>query len=100
LAVLAIAKPDPATADELSRALGEREVLRQEVSRSSGASGQGESQSVRRAQERLVLASEIASLPNLYGFLALAGDQPVRRLRLVPQQRDEVTDAFVAEDLC
>ncbi|KQZ39677.1 type IV secretion system DNA-binding domain-containing protein [Duganella sp. Root1480D1] len=100
LAVLAIAKSDPATADELSRALGEREVLRHELSRSSGASGQGESQSVRHAQERLVLASEISSLPNLGGFLALAGDEPVHRLRLVPQQWDEVTDAFVAEDLC
>ena len=100
LLVLAIAKSDPATADELSRALGEREVLRHEVSRSSGASGLGESQSLRQAQERLVLPSEIASLPNLEGFLALAGDEPVRRVHLTPQQRDEVADAFVQEDAC
>lgn len=100
LAVLAIAKSDPATADELSRALGEREVLRHEVSRSNGASGVGESQSLRHAQERLVLASEIAGLPNLDGYLALAGDQPVRRLRLVPRHRDDVTEAFVAEEAC
>jgi len=100
LIVLAIAKSDPATADELSRALGEREVLRHEVSRSSGASGLGESQSLRQAQERLVLPSEIASLPNLQGFLALAGDEPVRRLRLTPRERDEVAEAFVKEDTC
>lgn len=100
LAVLAIAKSDPATADELSRALGEREVLRNEVSRSSGASGLGESQSLRHVQERLVLASEITGLPNLRGYLALAGDEPVRRLRLVPRHREDVTDAFVAEDGC
>ena len=100
LAVLAIAKSDPTTADELSRALGEREVLRQELSRSNGASGLGESQSLRHAQERLVLASEIAGLPNLAGYLALAGDEPVRRLRLTPQSREDVTEAFVAEDLC
>ena len=100
LVVLAIAKSDPATADELSRALGEREVLRHEVSRSNGASGLGESQSLRHAQERLVLPSEIASLCNLAGFLALAGDEPVRRLRLTPQQRDEVTEAFMAEAAC
>ncbi|MBA3598871.1 MAG: type IV secretion system DNA-binding domain-containing protein [Methylibium sp.] len=100
LMVLAIAKSDPATADELSRSLGEREVLRHEVSRSSGASGLGESQSLRQAQERLVLPSEIASLPNLEAFLALAGDEPVRRVRLTPHRRDEVADAFVQEDAC
>lgn len=100
LVVLAIAKSDPATADELSRALGEREVLRQEVSRSNGASGLGESQSLRHTQERLVMASEIASLPNLAGYLALAGDEPVRRLRLTPRTRKDVTEAFVPEDAC
>jgi hypothetical protein len=100
LVVLAIAKSDPATADELSRALGERDVLRQEVSRSNGASGLGESQSLRHALERLVLPSEIASLPNLVGYLALAGDEPVRRLRLAPRSREEVTDAFVPEAAC
>lgn len=100
LAVLAVAKSDPTTADELSRALGEREVLRQEVSRSNGANGLGESQSLRHAQERLVLASEIAGLPNLAGYLALAGDEPVLRLRLAPQSREDVTDAFIPEDAC
>ena len=47
-----------------------------------------------------MLASEIAGLPNLEGFLALAGDEPVRRLRLMPESREDVTDAFVAEDSC
>lgn len=100
LVVLAIAKSDPATADELSRALGDREVLRQELSRSNGASGLGESKSLRHAQERLVMASEIAGLPNLSGYLALAGDEPVRRVRLMPKYREDVTEAFVAEDAC
>lgn len=100
LAVLAIAKSDPATADELSRALGEREVLRQEVSRSTGASGQAESQSLRHAQERLVLPSEISGLPNLEGYLALAGAEPVRHLRLKPRSRDNVTEGFVPEEAC
>lgn len=100
LLVLAVAKSDPATADELSRALGEREVLRQEYSRSNGAGGLGESQSLRQSRERLVLPSEIASLPNLEGFLALAGDEPVAYVRLTPQQRDEVIEAFVEEAAC
>ncbi|WP_373990903.1 type IV secretion system DNA-binding domain-containing protein [Duganella sp. BuS-21] len=100
LVVLAIARSDPMTADELSRALGEREVLRREVSRSNGANGLGESQSLRHAQERLVLGSEVAGLPNLEGYLALAGDQPVRRLRLTPRERVEVIDAFIPEEAC
>lgn len=100
MVVLAIAKSDPTTSDELSRALGERELLRREVSRSSGASGVGESRSLRHAQDRLVLASEIAGLPNLTGYLALAGDEPVRRLHLTPRSREDVAEAFVAEDAC
>ena len=85
---------------QMNEALGEREVLRHEVSRSNGSSGLGESQSLRHAQERLVLASEIAGLPNLAGYLALAGDEPVRRLRLTPRAREDVTEAFVPEDAC
>jgi type IV secretory pathway TraG/TraD family ATPase VirD4 len=100
LVVLAIAKSDPTTADEMSRALGEREVLRHEHGRTSGASGLGQSQSVRQAQERLVLPSEISSLPNLHGYLALAGDAPVAHIRLTPQQRDDVIEPFVEEVPC
>lgn len=100
LVVLGMAKSDPATSEELSMALGEREILRHEVSRSNGANGLGESRSLRHVKERLVLASEIAGLPNLQGFLALAGDEPVRRLQLSPVQREDVIEAFVPEDAC
>ncbi|WP_298924537.1 type IV secretion system DNA-binding domain-containing protein [uncultured Ramlibacter sp.] len=100
LAVLAIAKGDPTTADELSRALGEREILRRERSSSLGSSGLGESESLRQVQERLVLPSEIAGLRNLEGYLALAGDAPVARFRLAPQVRAQRRPPFIPEDAC
>lgn len=61
LAVFAIAKSDPDTAEAMSRALGEREVDREQVSVSQGSQGTSQSASVRRVKERLVLPSEICS---------------------------------------
>lgn len=100
LVVLAIAKTDPATAEEFSRALGEQEVLREEESRSLGANGTGVSQSLRRSRERLVLPSEISGLPSLHGFLAQAGDAPIVRMTLVPRERETVIEPFVEEAAC
>jgi type IV secretory pathway TraG/TraD family ATPase VirD4 len=100
LAVLGFARSDPATCEELSRALSERELLRTELSRSWGAGGIGESRALRQVRERLVLSTEIAGLPNLQGYLALTGDEPVRALRLTPAERDDVTEPFVAEAAC
>ena len=100
LVVLAIAKTDPTTADEFSRALGEREVLREEESRSLGANGNGVSQSLRRSRERLVLPSEISGLPSLEGFLAVAGAGPIVRITLTPRERDAVIEPFVEEPAC
>ena len=100
LVVLAIAKTDPATAEEFSLALGEREVLREDESRSTSASGTGVSQSLRRTRERLVLPSEISGLPSLQGFLAVAGDAPIVRLTLVPRERETGIEAFVEEPAC
>jgi len=100
LVVLGIAKTDPTTADELSRALGEREVVRHEQSRSIGASGLGATHSLRQQQERLVLPSEIAGLADLTGFLALAGDVPVARIRLARRERDTLIEPFVEEPAC
>ncbi|MFY3431992.1 type IV secretion system DNA-binding domain-containing protein [Achromobacter mucicolens] len=100
LLVLAIARTDPDTCEALSRSLGEREVQRAEASRSQGSQGTSRSVSLATVQERLVLPSEIATLPNLQGYLALTGDTPVRRVALVPQTRDTVTEAYAEEAAC
>lgn len=101
LLVLAVSKTDPDTCEHLSRALGEREVMREEESRSQGSQGsQGTSQSssFKRERERLVLPAEIAALPNLEGFLGLAGDAPVRRITLEPKAREQVANSYIGDD--
>ncbi len=100
LLVLALARTDPDTCDAMSRALGEREVQRADTSRSQGTQGTSRGVSLQIAQERLVLSAEIATLPNLHGYLALAGDTPVRKVCLVPRVREAVTDAYVEEAAC
>jgi len=100
LLVLGISRTDPDTADELSRALGEREVRQIEDSRSSGDAGNSRSLSVRQFSERAVMPAEIAALPDLTGYLALAGDVPIRKVKLVPQLREMVTEPYLEEEPC
>lgn len=100
LMVLAISRTDPDTCDALSRSLGEREIQRPDASRSQGTQGTSRGTSLQTAQERLVLPSEIAGLPSLQGYLTLAGDSLVRKVRLLPQIRDVVTEAYQEEAAC
>jgi type IV secretory pathway TraG/TraD family ATPase VirD4 len=100
LLVLAISKTDPDTAEAMSRALGEQEVRREEETRSHGSSGNSRSHSVRHATERVVMPAEISGLPNLVGFLALAGDSAIQRITLTPQRREMVTEPYLEEALC
>jgi type IV secretory pathway TraG/TraD family ATPase VirD4 len=80
----AVAKIDIDTAEVFSRALGEQELDRAVKSESRGAQGSSRSVSVQRMRERLVLPSQIAELPDLHAYLALAGAQPTRQVQLRP----------------
>jgi Type IV secretion-system coupling protein DNA-binding domain len=82
LVVLGGAKTDPRTCEDLSQSLGEHEVERESFSRTNGLRGETTSSQIQRARERVVLPSEIASLPDLTGYLAFAGDQPIARVKL------------------
>lgn len=77
---LILRSPDPDTADRLSRQIGDVErdrVQRSSSSSSSSALGQSgsssESSTVIRETRRAVLASEIQFLPDLEGYLLIAG---------------------------
>lgn len=88
---------DPETSRFMSRALGDQEVLR----RTEGGSEQpaGRSSSTWHEQlavESVALPSELQSLPNLQGFLSLAGDFPLARVKLpLPAKRPKAAEAFV-----
>jgi type IV secretory pathway TraG/TraD family ATPase VirD4 len=91
LVVLGGAKTDPKTCEDMSQSLGEHEVERDGHSRSRGFRGTSTSTHVQRTRERVVLPSEIASLPDLTGYLAFAGDHPIARVRLrIAQFRNRV----------
>ena len=95
LVAFAIAKADPDTSEAISRALGEHEIDR--AVETSGRSSQGSSKSVsvQRVRERLVLPSELNELPDLTAFLALAGDEPTRKIKFIPQNLPVIFPAFV-----
>ena len=82
LVVLGGAKTDPRTCEDMSQALGEHEVERENLNRMSGWKGESTSRQVQRTRERVVLPSEIASLPDLTGYLAFAGEYPVAKVKL------------------
>lgn len=94
LIALGIAKSDPDTSDMLSRALGEREVERSQAGRSQGPQGITQSETLQRSTERIVMASEISELPDLTAYVALAGDQPTRLVKVVPQHLPVVAAAM------
>lgn len=85
LVVLGIAKSDPDTSEVLSRSLGEREIERSQASRSRGPGGITIGETWQRSTERVALASEISELPDLTAYVALAGDQPIRLVDVIPR---------------
>ena len=75
------------TAQFASRLIGEREIVRDTVTRSRGAPLSGDSRgsvtrSVQHVIEQAVLASEIEQLPDLEGYLKLASRPHWHRVRL------------------
>ncbi len=84
---LYLAAGDPDTAEWCAKAIGDQERIRQEKSRSKrGLLGLGgdpsKSEAERQSIEKLVLPSELETLPALRGFLKLAGDHPVAKVKI------------------
>lgn len=84
--VLGGGRADSKTAEDLSRSLGEHEVERETVGETSNERGGSRSRTTRIERERVVMPSEIQSLPELTGYVAFAGDIPISRVRLSPQR--------------
>ncbi|WP_116522972.1 type IV secretion system DNA-binding domain-containing protein [Achromobacter insuavis] len=85
LVVLGGSKTDPATAEEMSKALGEHEVARPEYtdSRNPG-SARNTSERMVRSTERVVTLAQVQTLPDLTGWVAFAGDRPIAKFVLEP----------------
>lgn len=83
--VLGGGRSDSKTAEDLSKSLGEHEVERETQGETSNDRGGSRSRTTRIERERVVMPSEIQSLPELTGYLGFAGDLPIARVELVPQ---------------
>ena len=94
LAVLGGSKTDPRTSKDMSDALGQHEVERDKYSKSSGTrTSTNKAEDVK--QESVVTASEIASLPDLTGYIAFAGDFPVAKFKLEPLNFKRINEPFI-----
>lgn len=82
LVVLSGAKSDPKTCEDMSKALGEHEVERESYSTSHNHKGPNRSRQYRHDKERVVMASEIAALPDLVGYVSFASDYPIAKVKL------------------
>jgi type IV secretory pathway TraG/TraD family ATPase VirD4 len=94
LVVLGGSKTDPDTCEDLSRSLSEHEVERESESRNDGNTS---STSTRMdiVRERVVMPAEIANLPELTGFVYLAGDRPLAKVTFEYMAFKQRTPAFV-----
>ena len=82
LVVLGGACADTLTTEEMSKALGEREVERAAYGSSSNLKGNSSSSQYQRIRERIVLPSDIARLPPLTGYLSFTGGLPVAKVKM------------------
>lgn len=91
---------EPETATWCSEAIGKREVIRAESSAMTGVREGRDSFSMqrRRTVEQLVLASEIAALPSLSGFLSIAGHD-VARVQFDYEAAKSIASPFVPRPL-
>lgn len=80
LAVLGGAHTDHKTCEDMSRSIGSHEVVRDRISRTSGNDRSSKNNTEETKEERVVTASEIASMPDLTAYLLFSGMQEVARV--------------------
>lgn len=98
LIVMGGSKTDAETSEEMSKALGEHEVIRDNKNRSSGGGKTSVSKSEQVQRERVILPSEISSLPELTGIISFAGDYPICRFKSEYVNYEKKNKPFVDMD--
>jgi len=90
-----IGELDTYTAEEFSRGLGEHTVLRRAPSPYRRTAGGAGTPSHRQDTERLVSPAEFHLLPNLTGYVKLAGNHPMARVSLRYTKRPVVVEPML-----
>ena len=99
LVVLGGSRTDPKTNEDMSLCLGEHEVERVLFTRNQGERT-NTTRSIQTVRERVVTPTELAHLPELTAFVALAGNYPITRVPLKIQQYPRVLAAFEGDSAC
>lgn len=101
LLFLNIPHTDPATAEELSKGVGESEFVRKETQRSVGYSMKNSSRTIsrRNVTEKVLLPSQIQDLPNLKAYVSFAGDYPLCKVSLAAHLFPKVGVPFEPRDI-
>lgn len=95
MAVLGGSKTDPQTADDMSKSLGEHEVMRYDYSVSRSVDTRNTSDQAKRETERVVTASEIQSFAEMAGYVAFAGDYPIAKFQMEYESFRAVVEPFM-----
>ncbi len=94
LLILGGTASDAQTAEDFSRGLGEQDLERVQTSTTQTRRGRQKTEVKQRVKERIVLPSEITNLPTLSGYLSLAGDYPIAKVKLKPLDLPKRTSPF------
>lgn len=88
---------DAETAAEMSKHIGDAEILRTEESSSRSDNGESNSRSTRHVIEKIMLPSEIMNLPARRGVLCLGEDFPLAAVEIPVFKKPGVIPSFVAK---
>lgn len=98
---LTLRVPDFQTAEYISKNLGSQEIYERDENLSYGAesSRDGVTITTRRGEKQLVLASEVQGLPDLTGYLRLAGRNDIMRVKFSYKDYPRVAQGFVEKEV-
>lgn len=94
---LTLRVPDHQTAEYISQDLGSQELYERDenISFGSDSTRDGMTITTRRTDRKLVTPSEIQGLPDLHGFMRLAGRNEIMQVQFKYRQYDEVAAPFI-----
>lgn len=95
LVVLSSARSETYTAEEMSKALGEIEVVRDNASETSAHHGKSETNADKAEKDRIVTSAEISNLGPRQGYVALTLGYPVAKVTVPIKNFKKRTPAFI-----
>jgi type IV conjugative transfer system coupling protein TraD len=98
---LTLRVPDFQTAEYIAKDLGSQEILEHDenISFGSDSNRDGVTITTRRADKVLVTTSQIQGLPDLEGFLRLAGTNEIMRVKFKHKDYPAIAEPFVMKDV-